>query len=101
MKKILFFLLSLSYVVASAEGILTSKEVYCDKPETIIGLLKGKDYEEIPLWFGKERTSKAPNYMLFVNHETKSWTMIQFNNELACVLGAGENFNMLTKKSYT
>jgi hypothetical protein len=100
MKNILFFLLSLSCFTASAEGILTKKEVYCDKPETIIGLLKSKDYKEIPLWFGKETESKAPNYMLFGNNETKSWTIVQFNNELACVIGAGEGFNLITKKSY-
>jgi hypothetical protein len=29
-------------------------------------------------------------YSLFVNEETKSWTLIQFDEKIACVLGVGE-----------
>ena len=29
-------------------------------------------------------------YSLFVNEETKSWTLIQFDDKIACVLGTGE-----------
>jgi len=32
---------------------------------------------------------------LFVNEETKSWTLIQFDEKIACVLGTGENSTQL------
>ena len=100
MKHFLIFLISWLVGTAFAQPITTKKEVQCDKTETMIAVLKGKDFEEVPIWFGKG-DGKAPNYSLFVNAETRSWTIIQFNNELSCVLGSGENYNVITKKTYT
>jgi hypothetical protein len=77
----------------------TKKEVYCDNTNKLLLILQSDDYEELPIWFGKGE-GKAPNYSLLVNQKTKSWTMIQFNNEIACVIGTGENFNLLNKKSH-
>ena len=88
MKYILIFLTSLVATTALAQPVTTKKEVYCDKTETMISILQGEDFEETPIWFGKA-DGKAPNYSLLVNQKTKSWTIIQFNNETACVLGTG------------
>ena len=99
MKYILLFL-ALFLTNANAEQFTTKKEVYCDKTSTLIPILKGKDFEEVPIWFGKGE-GKTPNYSLFVNQETKSWTIIQFNNDVACAIGSGEGYQMITKKSYT
>ena len=100
MKQFLIFLTSLLIGTVWAQPITTKKEVYCDKTDTIISILKGKDFEEVPIWLGKS-DENTPNYSLFVNTETRSWTIIQFNNNLACVLGAGESYQIPTKKSYT
>ena len=101
MKNILLFLaFLLAFGSASAEEFVIKKEVLCDKTDVLIPILKGKDFEEVPIWFGKG-DAKAPNYSLFVNSETKTWTFIQFNKEFACVLGSGESFNILSKKPYT
>lgn len=101
MKYILIFLASLVCLTVIGQPMTTKKEVYCDKTEQMIKDLRSQDYQEEPIWLGKEKDSKAPNYTLFVNPETKSWTIIQFNNDMACVLGAGQGYNMITKKSYT
>jgi len=101
MKYILIFLTSLVCLMVVAQPMTTKKEVYCDKTERMISELRSQDYQEQPIWLGKEPDSKTPNYTLFVNQETKSWTIIQFNNELACVLGAGQGYSTITKKSYT
>jgi hypothetical protein len=97
MKYILLFL-ALFTSVAYAQPSITKKEVYCDKTEILIPVIKGKDFQEVPIWFGKG-DGKAPNYSLFVNNETRSWTIIQFNNELACVIGSGESYQVITKKT--
>jgi len=101
MKYILIFLTSLNCLTIVAQPMTAKKEVYCDKTETVISVLKGRDYEESPIWFGKEKDSKTPHYSLFVNQETKTWTIIQFNKDSACVLGTGESFSTPSKKSYT
>lgn len=100
MKHFLIFLISLLACIAFAQPITTKKEVQCDKTDVMIAVLKGKDYEEVPIWIGKGE-SKAPNYTLFVNPETRSWTIIQFNKELSCVLGSGESYTVISKKPYT
>ena len=97
MKYILLFL-ALFTSVTHAQPSTTKKEVYCDKTEILIPVIKGKDFQEVPIWFGKG-DGKAPNYSLFVNSETRSWTIIQFNNELACVVGSGESYQVITKKT--
>ena len=100
MKHFLIFLTSLFVGIAFSQPLTTKKEVQCDKTDVMIAVLKGKDFEEVPIWIGKGE-SKAPNYSLFVNAETKSWTIIQFNNELSCVLGSGESYTVLNRKPYT
>ena len=100
MKHILLLSLLTIGLAATAQPVTTKKEVYCDKTEDLISVLKSEKFEEAPIWLGKG-DSKAPNYSLFVNPETRSWTIIQFNNELACVLGSGESYKTITKKSYT
>ena len=97
MKYILTFLTSLLCLTVVAQPMTTKKEVYCDNTDKLLLILQNGDFEELPIWFGKG-DGKAPNYSLLVNQKTKSWTMIQFNNELACVIGTGENFNFLDKK---
>jgi hypothetical protein len=99
MKHFLIFLTSLVVGTALAQPVTTKKEVHCDKTDEMISILKGKDFEEVPIWLGKDG-SKTPNYSLFVNAKTKSWTIIQFNNELGCVLGSGESYTILSGKSY-
>jgi hypothetical protein len=100
MKHFLTFLVSLVVVTAVAQPITTKKEVQCDKTETMIAVLKGKDFEEVPIWFGKSE-AKAPNYSLFVNSETRSWTIIQFNKDLSCVIGSGDSYTIVSRKPYT
>ena len=99
MKHILLFLAFLVTTV-NAQPLTTTKEVQCDKTDVMISILKGKDFEEVPIWLGKG-DSKAPNYSLFVNSATRSWTIIQFSNELSCVLGSGEGYTIPNRKPYT
>lgn len=100
MKYILFFLTSLLCLTVVAQPVTTKKEVQCDKTELMLSVLKGKDFQEVPIWLGNG-DSKAPNYSLFVNAETKTWTIIQFNNELSCILGSGESYTIFNRKPYT
>ena len=100
MKQLLLLTILPFCTLASAELITTTKEVQCDNADTMISVLKGKNFEEVPIWLGKG-DAKAPNYSLFVNSETRSWTIIQFNNELSCVLGSGESYTVFNRKPYT
>jgi hypothetical protein len=46
-------------------------------------------HKETPIWVGK--SVHNTHITLLINRETRSWTMIEYDTRLACVLGAGED----------
>lgn len=95
MKKLLFITMFASSVFA--EPITIKKPVVCDKTEAVLKVLISDNYKEKPIWLGASE-EKLVNYSLWVNATNKSWTIIQFNNDFACVIGAGEAYTTLGKK---
>jgi hypothetical protein len=77
--------------LAVAQSVTMQKPIECADTATLLRGLSGSDYKEKPIWFGIEPGATVPRYSLFVNEETKSWTLIQFDEKIACVLGTGEN----------
>jgi hypothetical protein len=77
--------------LAVAQSVTVQKPVECADTATLLRGLSGSDYKEKPIWFGIEPGATVSRYSLFVNEETKSWTLIQFDEKIACVLGTGEN----------
>lgn len=45
------------------------------------------EYKEQPIWVG--RTDKGLNYGIFANIQGKSWTMIQYDEKVSCVVLVG------------
>jgi hypothetical protein len=87
-----FLILALAVAVwATAQTVTVQKPVECADTATLLRGLSGSDYKERPIWFGIEPEATVSRYSLFVNEETKSWTLIQFDETIACVLGTGEN----------
>ncbi len=99
MKKLLLLLLVSNSVWANPFEI--KKQVICDKTETVLKVLSGADYQERPIWLGTTTDEKLGNYSLWINATTKSWTIVQSNNDISCVIGTGENFTVITKKPNT
>lgn len=89
MKYILILALLLVGLVA-AQSVTVQKPVECVDTATLLQGLSGSSYKEKPIWWGTEPGATVSRYSLFVNEETKSWTLIQFNEKIACVLGTGE-----------
>jgi hypothetical protein len=77
--------------LAVAQSVTVQKPIECADTATLLRGLSGSDYKEKPIWFGIEPGVTVSRYSLFVNEETKSWTLIQFDEKIACVLGTGEN----------
>jgi hypothetical protein len=98
MKKLL--LMALISISVQAEPFEMKKPVICDKTEVIFKILSGSDYKEKPIWLGAA-DEKLVNYSLWVNPATTNWTIVQFNNDVACILGTGESYTILTKKPST
>jgi hypothetical protein len=86
MRKFLLGVLLLPALVV-AQPVTVEKTVVCEKTVLVIESLQNGDYKEQPFWIGYDDKSK---YSLFTNEKTKTWTMIQFNDKIACIVGSGE-----------
>lgn len=94
MKKLLAILVGiavLSVANVSAEPDVFEKPLLCDDVKVIFESLKN-DYNETPIWLGNSSSSKIT---LFVNEQTKTWTLVEFNNKTGCILGTGVKSNQI------
>ena len=95
MKKLaVAFLLGLTTLIAHAEPRVLEKPVRCDDIKIVIETLTGPELNEKPVWVGLDQTTKS-KYMLTVNDKTRAWTMIQFDDKSACIVGFGNNSKTL------
>lgn len=91
MRKFLLGVLLLP-AMATAEPVTVEKPVQCDKTERVINYLLNSEYKEKPIWVGSDDLSR---FSIFSNNKTGSWTIVQFNETVACILGAGERSKLV------
>lgn len=94
MKKILALLLLVPGFSLAQESVVVEKSVICAQTKVVLEALK-ETYKEDPVWLGQG--NDRSRYSLFVNPKNGAFTLVQFNNEVACVIGVGESsFNIPT-----
>jgi hypothetical protein len=90
MKKLLSvaLLFCLTSSIANAQEVIElNKGVRCSKAEFIMNHF-ATQFQELPIWVGK--TNSSTHMTLLVNKEKRTWTMVEYDGNLACVIGAGE-----------
>lgn len=80
-------------VLALAEPVKIEKPVLCENTKLVFDSFVKSEFKEIPMWIGEGTTSK---FTLLVNEKTKTWTLIEFNKEIACVVGFGEDYKTIS-----
>ena len=81
-------LFCLASSIANAQEIIDlTKPLKCSDAQTVINYFVNT-HKESPVWVGK--SVHNTHITLMMNRETRSWTMIEYDDKLACVLGAGE-----------
>lgn len=95
MRKLAVVLLLALTSLANAQTKL-NKELVCDETEEIFNYIQEK-HQEQAVWIGV--TDKTMT-MLTQNPKTGSWTLIQFNDKLACILGSGKSGKLVPKPNY-
>ncbi len=93
--KYIFLLAILVAGVAWAQLETAKKPLDCADTQVLLRGLMSSNFKETPVWTGVEPGVTLPKYSLFVNEKTKLWTLIQFNDTTACVLGTGESSNQI------
>jgi len=87
MKKLLILLMCAMPAFAQQQ-IDMVKTLKCSSPEYVFRLFE-QEYGEIPVWVGKDKGTNT-YITILKNKEKGTWTMIQYDAVIACVLGAGE-----------
>jgi hypothetical protein len=92
LKNLVAFLLGFNTLVAYAQPFQADKPVICSDVKTVIETMSGPDWREEPFWTGRNDTSR---FILMVNTKTNTWSMLQFNDQVACVVGTGDASKLL------
>jgi hypothetical protein len=90
------FLIAMAIAVfpfSAHSQIVMQKQVVCDKPIVVMRALE-KDFGEVPIW--ASQTDDKTSIILVVNKDKETWTMIEMNSELACVLSSGKGLPVTT-----
>ena len=95
MKKIILsLLLAVSTVVCSKE---THKPVVCMDAKEMFDAIFEEYRETILMVFDQD--SFPHKIVLTVNPATKTWSLIEYNTEIACLLGSGKNYKIMGRVS--
>ena len=89
LKKALLGVLFLpALVVAQQQGpVRVEKPVICGETKDVIAEVV--EFKELPIWGSQLADSKIA---LFANPETETWTMVQWNDAVACVVEVGKGY---------
>ena len=86
-KTIITLVLLFSTTTFAQEVINLTKSIKCSNAESVMQYFT-EQYKEMPVWVGK--TTNGTHVTLLINKEKRSWTLIEYDSKLACILGAGD-----------
>lgn len=79
--------------------VTTTKPILCGPADVIFKTMASKEVNEQPIWLGQD--DNRSNYVVFVNAETSGFTIVQFGEQMACILGLGPTSNSYPTKPQT
>ena len=92
--KYIFAALVLISSVAHAQLSEYERKLTCGKTRFVISVLT-QNAQEKPIWAGTDSQSGTQT-MILQNNKTLTWTVVQYDQTMACVLQSGEGFKILT-----
>ena len=88
---LLFCLCTMTYAEeAPIRFIDAKKPVKCARLIDALNVIQ-KTFQEVPIWNSKNDIGPSTSIAMFQNKKTGSWTLLEFDNESACILGVGVN----------
>ena len=79
--------LFLPALVFAQEPVRVDKPVICGPTELVLKEIV--NFKELPIWGSQLEDSKIA---IFANPESETWTIVQWNKDVACVIEAGEKY---------
>lgn len=91
--KYLLLSLALASSLALAEPFRSQTGIVCDETAIVFEIMD-KKYEEKPIMISKDAKTDS-QLAIMANLKKDTWTLVQFNNEHACVIAAGVNIKLM------
>jgi len=95
--KIFYLALALFVLPSQAKEPETiTYKALCDDTNKLVN--KIREHKETPIIIGKAFDQANSTMTLWINNKTKSWTLLATKNNMSCILGVGDNINVLPYK---
>jgi hypothetical protein len=88
------FLSTIANAQQSPGTTTVNKKVVCTDAKTLFESVRDSKYKEEPIWVGRLDDSTMT---ILANKETGTWTLVQFNGNVACVIDAGEENTLIER----
>lgn len=95
MRLALLTILLVPFMAFAEEPVTVKKEVVCTKTTTMLGALRNT-YGEQPIWHGDAESEGS--IVITANPTTNTWSIIQYNEKVACLLEIGKGFQFRDTK---
>jgi hypothetical protein len=95
MKYIFATLFCLTSLIAHAQLQEYERRLTCGDTQFVMSALT-KTAQERPIWGGADPQTGTQTSVL-VNTKTLTWTVVQYDHKMACVLQSGEGFRVLNE----
>jgi hypothetical protein len=97
MRHLILALLCLTTSVSFAQLAEYDRKLSCGKTKFVLEALTKMAKEKI-IWVGDSKYSDTQTVVM-INTETLTWTVVQYDKTMACVLNNGEGFKIRDKDS--
>jgi hypothetical protein len=87
----LAFLFCLISTIADAQIFESKKNITCGNTKFMLKGFAGEEINEHPIWVGTTEETKTRTVIL-VNKNTQTWSVIQLDDKVTCVLSTGEGY---------
>lgn len=89
MRLALLSILFVPFMAFAEEPVTVNKEVVCTNTTTMFAAVRAT-YGEQPIWHGDAESEGS--IVITANPTTNSWSIIQYNEKVACLLEVGNGF---------
>jgi hypothetical protein len=87
--------LTLASLAFAEVPITVNKEIVCTTPSIVFSAVRSM-FGEQPIWHGNAEGEGS--IVITANTTTNSWSIIQYNEKIACVLEVGKGFQFRDTK---
>lgn len=81
--------------VSSAQPVAIDTKILCNETKIVLAEIAKSEYRELPLWVGETSRQSKTKTAIVANEKTRTWTLIQYNEDVTCIIAIGEGFRFV------